>query len=90
MGVSDLGGNAPESLTAAKIGDNTEFCFWLFPAFLAEKPGGFPSPESGTGCMGSSLALPTAARGVLSKGLSLALPKVTPGGTNAQPLREAG
>ena len=49
MGVSDLSRNAPKSLTPAKFGAITEFCFWLFPAFPAEKSGGFPSPESGMG-----------------------------------------
>ena len=36
---------------------NNGVSFRLFPGFRAEKPGGFPSPESGTGCQGSSTAL---------------------------------
>ena len=82
--------NAPKSLTRLKFGAITEFCFWLFPAFPAEKPGGFPSPNPGPVEQDRASLSQQPPERFSPEGLSLALPTVTPGGTTAQPLREAG
>ena len=56
--------------------------------FRAEKPGGFPSPESGTGCVGSSTALSEQPpRGSDRRDRALRSPEGRPGGTHSQRLR---
>ena len=71
-----------ESLPSAQLFGNNGVSFWLFQLFPAEKPGGFPSPESGTGCIGSSTALSEQPpRGSGPEGSSIALlPKAAPEG----------
>ena len=61
--------------------DNNGVSFRLFQLFPAEKPGGFPSPESGTGCIGSSIALSEQPPRGQTGGIEhCALPKAAPEG----------
>ena len=77
-----------ETLPSAQLFGNNGVSFWLFQLFPAEKPGGFPSPESGTGCIGSSTALSEQApRGQDRRDRALRSPEGRPGGTHSQRLR---
>ena len=74
-----------ETLPSAQLFGNNGVSFRLFQLFRAEKPGGFPSPESGTGCVGSSTALSESHPGGQTGGIEhCALPKANPGGTHSQ------
>ena len=77
-----------ETLPYAQLFGNNGVSFWLFQLFPAEKPGGFPSPESGTGCIGSSTALSEQPpRGQDRRDRALRAPEGRPGGTHSQRLR---
>ena len=85
-----------QTLPFARAFGNNGVSFRLFQLFPAEKPGGFPSPESGTGCMGSSTALSEQPpRGTDRRDRALRSPNGRPGGTHSQrtkrfPLRPLG
>ena len=85
-----------ETLPSAQLFGNNGVSFWLFQLFPAEKPGGFPSPESGTGCIGLSTALSEQPpRGQDRRDRALRSPEGRPGGTHSQrpqriPLRPLG
>ena len=85
-----------ETLPYAQLFGNNGVSFWLFQLFPAEKPGGFPSPESGTGCIGSSTALSEQPpRGTDRRDRALRSPEGRPKGTHSQrpkrfPLRPLG
>ena len=77
-----------ETLPSAQLFGNNGVSFWLFQLFPAEKPGGFPSPESGTGCIGLSTALSQQPpRGQDRRDRALRSPEGRPGGTHSQRLR---
>ena len=91
-----LGADAMKPFHPLSCSANNGVSFRLFQLFPAEKPGGFPSPESGTGCMGSSTALSEQPpRGSDRRYRALRSPDGRPGGTHSQgprsvPLRHLG
>ena len=76
-----LDGDAVKVFHSLGCSANNGVSFRLFQLFPAEKPGGFPSPESGTGCIGLSTALSEQPPRGQTGGIEhCALPKAAPEG----------